>query len=76
MRNVIFFGNNGVHADFFGYQDDGKLSLPSITVKFEVSKRKLINKDLLPDLAPYEEVLHKLRLQFADEEKEFREFVV
>jgi hypothetical protein len=67
---------SGVHADFFGYQDDGKLSLPSITVKFEVSKRKLINADLLPDLAPYEVSLHELRLKFEDEEKEFQKFAV
>lgn len=61
---------NGVHADFFGYQDDGDLSLPSISVNFEVSKRKFINESLLPDLAPYEGALHKLRLKFEEEEKE------
>ena len=40
---------NGVHADFFGYQDDGDLSLPSISVNFEVSMRKFINEDLLEE---------------------------
>jgi hypothetical protein len=62
--------HNGVHADFFGYQDDGDLSLPSISVNFEVSKRKFINEGLLPDLTPYERVLNKLRLKFEEEEKE------
>ena len=41
---------NCIHADFFGYQDDGDLSLPSISVNFEVSKRKFINEGLLRDL--------------------------
>lgn len=63
---------NGDHADFFGYQDDGNLDLSSISVDFEVSKRKFIHEGLLPDLAPYESVLNKLRLKFEKEEKKSR----
>ena len=63
----------GVHADFFGYEDDGQLRRSSISISFQVSTSKVINENLIPDLSPYEETLLKLRLEFEEDERQAQE---